>query len=205
MHKRSKLLLAGFTAMLVFATAVGTASANRLSISNKAYRVTWSALKFEPGEVICPVTLEGSFHSNTINKVLRALIGYTSRAVVNSAACTGGGATILTETLPWHNQYGGFTGRLPEITGVLLNLVNASFQIRLNFFGITCLAKSTAENPAQGIVQVGAGGVVTGLQANNAVGIPLTGGCAFLGSARFSGTGTVTLLGAATAITIRLI
>lgn len=205
MHKRSKLLFAAITAILVLAVAVGSASATRFGLSNRTYRATWSSLVLNPGEVRCPVTLEGSFHSSTITKVIGALIGYTTRAIVNSPACTGGGATILIETLPWHNTYGGFIGPLPTISGILLNLINASFQVRLNLFGVTCLARSTAASPATGTVLIGAGGVVTGLRANPESRIPLTGGCAFLGNATFEGTARTTVLNSTTALTVTLI
>jgi hypothetical protein len=205
MRKSSKLLFAGLTAAIVLSMAVASASANRLVVNEKSYRIVWSPLRFIAGgnTVSCNVTLEGSFHSATIRKVERALIGHVTRASVNT--CTGGSATVLNATLPWHVQYNGFTGTLPRITGVLLKLVGASFQVQPSG-SLACLAATTEERPAKGIAGVEAG-TVTELTAEAAAEIPLRGGgglCAFAGGGHFEGTGTVTKLGGGS-LTIKLI
>jgi len=135
MHTRSKLALAGLAATLLMAFAVNSASANHLSVSSQNFRLVWTALTFfgegtgsTENTIICPVTLEGSFHSSTLAKVIGALIGHVTRATVVGTSCTGGRATILQETLPWHVTYEGFSGTLPRITAVRLLLRNtASF------------------------------------------------------------------------------
>jgi hypothetical protein len=53
-------------------------------------------------------------------------------------------------TLPWHVQYGGFTGTLPTITSIRTNIIGFAFRIR-EPFGVTCLARSTAAEPATGV------------------------------------------------------
>lgn len=209
MRNRSKLLLAGLTAALMMATVVGTSSASRLSLSNTRFRTTWASLTFEPGEVECAVTLEGSFHSATIRKTLEALIGQVTRAIVKNETCTNGHATILQEALPWHVRYGGFGGTLPNITFVRLRLVGAAFRVSIPFFEASCLVTTSTANPAVGdavIERVGTG-VVTGLVPRRELtSIPLTGLCAFLGSATFEGPeGRAFLLGNTTLLTIRLI
>ncbi len=207
MHRYTRLLLTSLLAATALAAAISSASANNLSISNRNIRVTWTSLELSntiTSEVVrCPVTLEGSFTESTIRKVLRALIGVVSRAAVAGASCTGGSATIRQETLPWRLTYDGFTGTLPNITSVKLLLIRASFEIRTSL--ATCQAITTEEEPAIGIANLGTGGEVTGLKAEEATRIRLTGGICGLGSGSFRGTGSVTLLGNTTQITIRLI
>jgi hypothetical protein len=209
MRTRSKLLFAGLTAALMLSMAVASASAGRLSVSNRNFRIVWNPLTLEStagiATIRCPVTMEGSFHSATIRKTIGALVGHVTRAFVNRSACAGGTATIHGETLPWHTQYGGFEGTLPNITGIRLNLVGATFEVEDGT--ALCTTRTTAAQPGVGIARVGAGGVITGLRADETRTIPLSGEflCAFAGEGTFAGTGTVTLLGASTSITVRLI
>ena len=205
MTHRSRLLLAGLMATLLLSAAVATASANRLSTSSQNFRAVWTPLTFAPGPVECNVTLEGSYHSATITKTVGALIGYVTRASVDNRSCTGGHATVLTETLPWHIRYRGYTGTLPNISGVVTGMVGSAFRVEINFFGASCLVRTTAEHPAVGIINVGTGGVVTGLRADEGTHIPMTNGCELFGEASFTGTARVTTPGTSTSITVRLI
>ncbi len=204
MRKGSKLLFAGLMAALLLSMAVGSASANRLSINELSYRVTWSPLRFIAAgrTVSCNVTIEGSFHSGTIRKVERALIGHITRASV--ATCTGGSATVLNATLPWHVQYGGFIGRLPIIEGgIKLRLIRASFEVQPTG-AVACLAATTEERPAIGIAN-NEGGTITELTAEPGAEIPLRNGlCPFAGGGRFEGSGPVRGLGGGN-LTVRLI
>src|SRR5436853_3228582 len=123
MRLSTKLGLTALMAAMLLAAAIGTASARSLSVSNQSFRVTWSKLEFEGGLGIptqCQVTLEGSFHSRTIAKVLRSLIGAITRAVVKTESCSGGRATVGAP--PWHVTYQGFTGTLPRILTVVIAL-----------------------------------------------------------------------------------
>jgi hypothetical protein len=210
MYSHSKLLLAGLTAGLLMAVAVGSASANRLSVSNQTFRAVWSPLTFfgEGGisaEVRCPVTLEGSFHSGTIAKVVGALIGHVTSAISGSgAACARGSSTVLRETLPWHVTYEGFSGTLPRITRVRLLLVGSSFRIEPGA-GISCRYGHATENAA-GEINLGASGEANSLTADNAIRIRGFGefGCPPEGG--FEGTtSSLTIQGGTTRITIRLI
>src|SRR5580765_3632601 len=108
MRTRSKLLLAALATTAFMSIAVSSANARRFEISNQRFRAVWTFLEFTAnGHVIlCPVTLEGSFHSRTLSKVSGQLIGYVTNAFVPATECvTGGRARALTETLPWHMQY----------------------------------------------------------------------------------------------------
>jgi len=204
---RSKLLFAGLSAALLLSMAVASASANKLSNSSRTFRIVWSSLELgsEIGTVRCPVTLEGSFHSATISKVTNALIGYITRGTVVTASCTGGRATINQEALPWHIRYDSFRGTLPAITGITQTLIGSKFTVELG--GLTCTTVTTATNPAKGISNIAASGLVTGNRADELATIPLRGNffCEIGGNGSFSGTGTVTQLGNTTAVFVRLI
>lgn len=210
MHRKARLLLAAVIATAMLAAAVGSASAGRFSVSNQNFRVTWARLELTntvtENSVRCPLTLEGSFHSATIRKVARALLGYISRASVANTSCTGGNATVNQESLPWHLTYEGFIGALPNITGLRLLLIKGSFIISTG--GNTCRVTGTLENPSSAIANL-TSGTITSLRADESRRFPMVNGPGglFCGLAVgiWSGTGGVTLLGATTNITIRLI
>jgi hypothetical protein len=203
MRSRSKILLVGLTAALMLSMAVASASAGRLSVNTRNFTITWASLQLSTtggvGPIRCPVTLSGSFHSNTIAKVRGALIGLMNRGTANTAGCTGGRATVNQEALPWHIRYNAFRGTLPSITGVDLALVGSKFTVESG--GITCTTQTTATNPAIGVANV-SGGVSTSITPDPSVTIPLRGGffCGFAGNGSFSGTSTTS-----TTITVTLI
>ena len=202
MRTRSKLLFVGLIAAIGLMAAVGTASANRLSVSSRTFTAIWRPLRFTGFggaiSVTCSVTISGSFHSATIAKVRGALIGHINRATLDNSTCAGGSATILQASLPWHVRYDSFAGTLPNISRVRLGLVGAAFLLNV---GASCLYRSTAASPAFGNVLVGAGGAVTGLEAESGAAIPLQeGGFLCPAGGNFTNTGAVT-----PAITVRLI
>lgn len=204
-HRRITRALTAAMAVLMLSLAVTAASANRLSLSNQRIRLTWSALTFNPGEVRCQVTIEGSFHSLTIRKA-SALIGHVSRGIVKNETCTNGRVTILQEVLPWHIGYNHFEGMLPRITGVHLWLIDAAIRVEVNFFGIVCLIKTTSASPGRGIARLNPEtGLVTSYRADESLGIPLTGGCASFGEASLMGEGRAFVLGTSSSIGVRLI
>jgi len=199
--------MAGLTAALLMSVAVSIASAGRLSVSNNRFRITWSPITLDPGDVRCSLTFEGSFHSATIQKNREALIGYVSKAIVATPAqCTNGEATIVQESLPWHVRYRGFTGALPRLTGVVIGLVGARLRIHVNSLGATCECSSTAEHPGVGIALADETGTITGDRIDENARIPLAGFCGVFGTeGAYTGTGSITLLNASTRITVRLI
>jgi len=104
------------------AFAVGPASARNFSVSFQSWRATFSNLEFIAegfNTTTCRVTLEGSLHARTIAKTAGTLLGYMNR--ITTGQCSGE-VTILAETLPWHTRYVGFSGRLPDITLILIRL-----------------------------------------------------------------------------------
>jgi hypothetical protein len=194
----SKILLAALAAATVLALAVGSASANRLSVSESEFDIRWTTLTFSDNffgaTVRCPVTLLGRFHSRTITKTAGLLIGYIDHARLgarggSTETCTGGEATILTATLPWHVRYRSFTGTLPRITTVTLDLVGAAF--RVNLAGTACLVRTDATEPAGGVISLNEAGQATRLNPANSIASD-DAGCAFFGvRGSFAGEGVV--------------
>jgi len=220
-----KLGLMALVVSAALAALVGSASARILSTSNENIRVAWSSLEFVAegtGQTIrCGVTLEGTFHSRTIVKTLGSLIGYITRATVRRP-CTNGTAwayngvevdetraerPVFTNTLPWHLQYGGFTGTLPNITGLRLNLVGARFRVRAPFFGsaINCDYTTSAATPAIGTASRNlVTGVIDNLIASGSISSS-TFGCSTGSFTSRSEDGTITLLATTTKLTVTLI
>jgi hypothetical protein len=141
MRTRSKLLMASMAAAALLSYSVAGASANRLSVSNRLFRITWTNLKLQrPPEtalVSCPVTLEGSFHSATIRKVTGDEIGSVTRGIVKGESCTGGTIVLLTEILPWPVSYEHFSGTLPAIVEFVMLFYGIA--LRATLFGMSCL------------------------------------------------------------------
>jgi hypothetical protein len=202
MRTRSTLLISALAATLLMAFAVSSASASRLSVSNRNFRAVWNLLTLEAAGVTmtCPLTLEGSFHSATLAKITGALIGHISRASVRGepAECLNT-ATATISALPWHVVYGGFQGTLPRPTGLNLSLIG--LRLRFDPAGRLpgCTATSSTASPARVIANLESGGTVTGLTTDPAGEIPLSEGfgCA-LYTMSYSGTGAFRLLGSAT-------
>ncbi|HZV72142.1 MAG TPA: hypothetical protein VFF79_00345 [Conexibacter sp.] len=226
MRTSLKLCLAGLAAALLLASSVTTASANHLSISNQGIRAVWRELTFnakptqliQPGAIRCPATLEGTFHSRTIAKVAGQLIGFITRAIVGHP-CVGmegkefffhnGTEAVLGEpptSLPWHMTYSGFTGTLPVLTGLIVNIVGIRMTV---LYGLgNCLEiYGSATESRPWVFNIEAAGAVTSLQPGSGHLIQQQGTsalCPELG--RLSEpSGPVTVLGGTTHITISLI
>jgi len=213
MRLYNKLFIGALAATALFAALATSASANRFSISNRNIRTVFTALEFRAPEaattITCAVTMEGTFHSNTIAKVTNALVGFINRATVNTPGCTNiggsgnGRALVLQETLPWHIRYNSFLGTLPEAR-IRLQLMNAGFRLLGLTFGATCVYNASpfgiVEGPTAG------SGINRGnafLRAEEVQGFEGEGfGCPL---GRFAGRGPITLTGTTTPVTVRLI
>jgi hypothetical protein len=204
-HSRS--LLAILLAAGLMAVAASSASANKLSINEPRFRITWASLEFVEEafgvDDDCPVTLEGSFHSATISKVPRSLIGYITRAGVTNNNCTGGHLTILQESLPWHVTYERFTGGLPNISSFFILLRGVAWKEETSgpFGNITCLIRLTnLLLSIPGTIEGGGAfkptGVMPGTESFS---------CGGLFNEHLAGSGRVTRLGSTEPILIRLI
>jgi hypothetical protein len=184
MSKLTRVILGGLIASLALGAAVGTASARRLAMSENHFLAHFSSLTFVAGEfrIACAVSIEGSFHERTLEKVVRSLIGYISEVRVKRP-CSGGEAWALTaqegraETLPWHILYERFIGALPNITGIEVTLDNAAFLV--NVIGVNCLYKASTTSPMRGIINRERLGKATGLRANETSPIPKFEGSGF--------------------------
>jgi len=205
-----KLMLVAATATVVLGASVSTASARRIEVSSQRFHQVWSSLNFvgQFATVKCPVTLEGSFHSKTTSKVIGQLVGYISRVTVGNSSCTSGHATALTETLPWHITYEGFSGILPRITEIHLLLVGAAFRFEL--LGGSCLARTTTTEPAEGWIFIEPNtGQVTQLEPNRNRLITNSAGCLAGSTGHFEGLSEVFAGGVesgnTTRITVRLV
>ena len=192
---RGKLLLAGLAAALALSTATGAASAGKLSVNAQRLRIGWTPITIltSTAFIRCNATLEQSFHSGTIHKTVGALGGFAYLA--EWRVCSGGNVRIRFITLPWHVRYLSFTGTLPSITGLRYGLVNLGLEVETG--GVTCSLTSTAARPAVFIANVGAGGEVRSVRADETARIPLEGEflCLFAGEASLSGSGTATRAG----------
>jgi len=198
----SKTLLTIAGAIVILGALVGVASAARLSTSSQVLRATFREVEAGGGNGFarCALTLEGSFHERTTTKVAERLIGLLTRATLG--ACVTGSATVLTETLPWHIRYDGFTGALPNISSIRARAVGAAFRVR-EPLGIICLATSTATEPVLATFTREAAGVLT--QATVGGEIRLGGECAgFRGIVTGSST-SFTVLNSTNRITVSLI
>lgn len=145
--KRSKLLLASVSTAVLLGAFASAASAGRLSYSEERITASWSGIKFRGGGVTiaCEVTLNSTLHSRSITKTNGLLIGYVTAGSVNR--CSGGHATLLRETLPWHTTYESFSGTLPNISAIRSSILGAAFRISEQITGFECLLRASAEQP----------------------------------------------------------
>ena len=175
MRTSAKLVLAALTAAVVLASSVGTASARSLSTSESAYSIPWTSLEFttEVATARCRLTLEGSFHSRTLAKTARILVGAISRAVIGHP-CTGGEGWfdngIETEPLgtapnrlPYHQTYEFFTGTLPTISTLGILLSRFSFVIQATVLGVSarCRYGNGTDNITLNANREGSGGLTS--------------------------------------------
>src|SRR6185312_3417037 len=191
MRTHSKLLIIALAATAALGLTVSAASARNLEFTNweNGFRIVWNPLRLEAGgrETSCPITLEGTFERHTFAKLTPERLGKVTEAAIGT--CTRNTATALRETLPWEIKYSSFTGTLPNITSVRINVIKFSWQENLE--GITCLARTETSRPFRGIATV-SGTSITGFRADETAGIETTGGffCSIGGAAHFSGNAT---------------
>jgi len=209
MRTHTRLLLVGLAASILLAAAASSVSANRLSLRARfsTFRMIWNSLEFSntagEGVVRCPATLEGSFHSATIEKVRGALIGHVTRAALG--ACEGGQAAAVQGSLPWHLQYESFRGTLPNITLVNLLLIRASFQITES--ELTCTGTTEAGAPARLRWTVRESLKFESVAFDETLRITLHGGifCEFISGMLAGSSGVPVVLGTSTQLSIKLI
>jgi hypothetical protein len=204
MRTSTMLGLTALMAALQLATAVSTATARTLSVSNQNIRATWTSLEFASGNLRCQVTLEGSFHSRTIVKVARTQIGAIDRAIVKEESCLFGVVRPRTETLPWPITYESFTGTLPSISSVLLLLSRLRVQLVIPGFCTGDYGQVIGNITGRANLT---GGEITSLEMvegrNTMTLVSGSFGCPAM--KRLIGSGTVVLRGTTTKIRVTLI
>lgn len=202
-----RLAVAALVAVIVLASATA-ASARIFSITDQHFRIVWTPLTLSDAfgfvSVRCNFTMEGSFHSNTITKVIGSLIGYVTAARY-SRPCTNGEAWIWNgtegelsgaSTLPWHITYEGFNGTLPNVTRLRWLVARAKFTIRNGI----CLGTYAPAN-ANVSANMSAGTATVTWEGENVA--ATEGECPAL---RHTGTSQrATVLGTTTSLTWRLI
>jgi hypothetical protein len=212
MLRAHRLLLAAVAMTAAVTLAAGTAAARRLGLSNQAFQMVWELLRFEmsfTGELTCPVTLEGSFHSRTLSKVCGQLVGYITKAqsVNTEPPCRNGTASMLGATLPWHIQYVSFAGTLPSITEIKVQIVGMSYRLTTGS-GFNCLIRTTAEHPYVGIFHRDTRTqLITEFRSDESVAIPvrMEGTCSLEGTAKITGATEVHVPGTTTKIRVELV
>lgn len=211
MRSRIALLVVGSVVVLAIWAFSTVASANRLSLSDRGVRIVWNPLTAgaqtrEMFGAECPVTMEGSFHSSAMSKVVGSLIGYVTRASVATTSCTRGSFRFLLESLPWHIRYSYYRGTLPNISRLGIGFVGAAISITSPPFFENSLARSTAERPMGWEAEREAGGSIRSLIAESGTILPLSGSIMCTSATFFyKGVGSVTRLGATTAVSLTLI
>jgi hypothetical protein len=200
--KLCKMLLVALAATMFLGALVSTSSARTFSTTSQTFRTSFREIRFTLpfGTTSCQLTLEGSLHSRTIAKTVNSLIGYVTRA--DLGPCASGSVTILREVLPWHVQYRGFTGTLPNITTLRAVVIGWSWRFREPGF-VTCLIRSTTTEPVNVTFNREAGGALSSAEIGGSV---RTGGeCFGQVLTHTSDRGAVTVLNSAARITVTLI
>ncbi|HEX7292286.1 MAG TPA: hypothetical protein VF250_14280 [Conexibacter sp.] len=184
--------VAAVAAIVTLGIGVGSAAAEELWILGETFKVVMSALTFHAegvSEASCPITLEGSFTASTFVETPRTRIGSVTRGRLGT--CTGGSASILTETLPWSLQYDSYEGSGPEFTSMNTRVVGAGFSATLS--GLTCLAGSEESQPMKARFLHEAAGEIHEVRADESARIRLR-GTFCIGNGWLSGTGRNTLV-----------
>lgn len=191
MKPYAKALIGGALVTVLLWACATTAGANRLAFRNEyntnSWRAVWREMRLTGGfgTISCPLTLEGSLHSQTVTKTPSSLIGYVTAARNGTCATLSG--TVLTERLPWHLQYESFTGTLPSISSVKFKIIGFEFQIREGL-GIACLYRSTEAAPLLETLNREGGGIISSATLGGSLGSELCGSASFGGTSTSFGT-----------------
>ena len=204
LRNAARVLAAASLAAMLLASAVATTSARNLSASTQNIRATWSRLEMTGAgtTVSCAVTFEGSFHARTIAKVVGTLNGAVTRVNIKEETCTNGRARP--KNVPWHIEYAGFTGTLPNITNILFAI--SRFRIEITIPGVCTGEYGTATDRASVTASREAGGAIGTITLSGE-----TRGNLFAGSGICpasgvgGGSGGVMLLGTTNRISVTLI
>jgi hypothetical protein len=152
-----KIVLAALAATMLLALTAGTAAALRsLSLSSRTIATLSAALTLSGGiSDVCAVGITLTLTNNPIAKTARANIGTAAVRILNPERCS-----ITTSVLagPYNVNYLGFTGTLPNITGIILQLLGVEFLIRTLGQGCNIRANALGTNA----ISAGAVGTLSG-------------------------------------------
>jgi hypothetical protein len=169
MSKAAVRIATAVAVALTLATVSGTAVALRqIEVSVFVDRAVARSFSFisEGGIVTCPVTLTTEFLF-TISKARGSRMAWT-RLTVGEASCTGGRARPLNTLEGWPVNYVSFTGTLPNITSIRVEVVGFAFLVSaFGGFG-ECLYRGNAQFTTEG------GTPAFSLRADERVALPLS-------------------------------
>jgi hypothetical protein len=208
MHIRLRVSMTLISAVFLISVIAAQASARRLELSNQTFRIVWTSVTIRAAlqTVVCPLTVEGSFHSRTLAKVAESLVGYITRAITRRESCTGTTEfNIGTEKLPWHIDYAAFAGTLPNITSVTADIIEWHWWYRgpMNEF---CFFWYRVVRPIRAFLQRTAEGVMRTARFDETRLSPAPEGTCILEETTVSGTGEVFVLGSTTSrVSMRLV
>jgi hypothetical protein len=200
----ARLAAAAAVAGMLLASVVATTSARNLSASSQTIRATWASLEMISSlpTIRCPVTFEGSFHARTLTKTVGSLTGSVTRVIIKEEACVNGRARP--KNVPWHIQYAGFTGTLPNITEILFTI--SRFRIEIVVEGVCTADYGTAEDNATVRAARELGGAITTITLSGETRGTLFAGSGLCpGSGVGGGRGNVMILGGTSRISVTLI
>jgi hypothetical protein len=160
-----KLVVLAVAAASLLALVTGQAAARTgLRASPTTSYVDFPTLELNGGfsTVVCDVLMGVTLHES-VAKSAGTLAGF---ATINVRSCSAGAAGLLVAGRrvtglqgPYHVNYLSFTGTLPNIQSVTLQVLEVSFWITEPGLGVTCLTASpqnitgttTGGNPARGM------------------------------------------------------
>ena len=141
----------------VLFVVTGASSARSFSLTEAGFAAGWRSMSFTmSGTTLrCQVYMEGSFASRTLAKVVGSHVGSVEIAFATEGICTGGSATVKEETLPWNVEYNSFTGTLPNITGLKLEVIGTGFKTEVS--GLRCEFLTSTREPLMMRITVSSG------------------------------------------------
>ncbi|HXE46575.1 MAG TPA: hypothetical protein VN635_15435 [Conexibacter sp.] len=216
MRTAGKLILATLAATALFALIGGGALARNLSVSERNFEFIWNNAMTGKARLSmfdsaglgaeCKVTLLGRFVERTIVKELTRKIGELNHG--ETAECRESERSEMAFRLetPAEIRYRAFTGTLPIIRSVAIGVVGLRARIRERF-GMECVMRTTALEPAVFEIEEITSGVLNNIRADETRTIRLNAEepCAFFTPGRFTGRGLILNLPRITSLVLRLI
>ncbi|HXE43872.1 MAG TPA: hypothetical protein VN635_01625 [Conexibacter sp.] len=157
MRNRGAPLATVLLAVMALMVLAGGASANRgiaLGVSEGELgrvQARSSAITFTDATVSFRITCEvtGTLRLNSsIAKTAGAAVGTVTEVTVRN--CIGGGVRMLTESIPWRVNYVSFSGTLPNIREVRVEIVSFALLIESLFGTERCLFIGNAQETTSG-------------------------------------------------------